>query len=215
MVAMSQPLCPEEFRGPVRAGIIGSIRTAYDEADEIYAPDRGRGDHLHGLAVYHVASFNLRNRFDGFPGVQFVSRGEGPELRIGPYRVRWNKVGRGGDGQTIRGAFPRGSRAAAFMAQENQLRLFDEAAFAQGGFPLNWVIAHLGNPIDGVVGIYLASPIETDGHSVTGWRDIVPIWSAADPDVEFPDLPIPGLPEPAELGDLDLELRDDEDVAEA
>jgi hypothetical protein len=206
---MSQSRCPEEFQGPVRAGIIDSIRGAYDEADEIYAPDRGRGDHLHGLAVYHVASFNLRNRFHGVPGVQFVSRGEGPELRIGPYRVRWNKVGRGGDGQAIRGAFPRGSRAAAFMAQENQLRMFDEASFQPGGFALNWVIAHMGNPIDGVVGIYLASPIETDGRSVTGWRDIVPIWSAADPEVEFPDLPTPGLPEPVDLGELDVELRDD------
>jgi hypothetical protein len=199
----------------VRAGIIEAIRGAYDEADEVYAPDRGRGDHLHGLAVYHVASFNLRARFDDYPGVRFVSRGEGPELLIGPYRLRWNKVGRGTDGQTIKGSFPRGSRAAAFMADQNQLRLFDEATFEPDGFPRNWVIAHLGNPIDRLVAIYLASPIETDGRSVTGWRDIVPIWSAADPDVEFPTAPTPGLPEPADLGDLELELRDDEDAGSA
>ena len=207
---MTQPRCPEEFRGPVRAGIIAAIRGAYDEADEIFAPDRGRGDHLHGLAVYHVASFNLRNRFDDFSGVQFVSRGEGPELRVGPYRLRWNKVGRGVDGQSIRGSFPRGSRAAAVMAEQNQLQLFDEAAFEPRGFALNWVIAHMGNPIDHLVAIYLASPIETDGRSVTGWRDIVPIWSAADPDVEFPTAPAPGLPESVELGELDIELRDED-----
>jgi hypothetical protein len=202
--------CPEEFRGPVRAGIIRAIRSAYDEADEIYAPDRGRGDHLHGLAVYHVASFNLRAEFDGFPGVRFLSQGKGPEMAVGPYRLRWNKVGRGGDGASIRGSFPRGSRAAAFMAQENQLRLFDEASFEHDGFPTNWIIAHLGNPLDHLVAIYIASPIETDGRSVTGWRDIVPIWSAADPEVEFPSAPQPGLPEPVEIGELDLALRDED-----
>lgn len=207
---MEQPVCPEEFRGPVRAGIIRAVQGAYDEADEIYAPERGRGDHLHGLAVYHVASYNLRAEFDLFPGVRFLSHGKGPEMAVGPYRLRWNKVGRGGDGESIRGSFPRGSRAAAFMAEENQLRLFDDATFEHHGFPTNWIIAHLGNPLDHLVAIYLAAPIETNGRSVTGWRDIVPIWSAADPDVEFPAAPRPGLPEPVELEDLDLELRDED-----
>jgi hypothetical protein len=202
--------CPEEFRGPVRAGIIRAIQGAYDEADETYAPDRGRGDHLHGLTVYHVASFNLRREFEGFPGVTFKSHGKGPELAVGAYQLRWNKVGRGGDGESIRGSFPRGSRAAAFMAEQNQMRLFDDASFDHDGFPTNWIIAHLGNPLDHLVAIYLASPIETNGRSVTGWRDIVPIWSAADPEVEFPAAPRPGLPEPVEIGDLDLELRDED-----
>jgi hypothetical protein len=207
---MDNPSCPEEFRGPVRAGIIRAFQGAYDEADETYAPDRGRGEHLHGLTVYHVASFNLRREFEGFPGVSFRSHGRGPEMSLGPYRLRWNKVGRGGDGDTIRGSFPRGSRVAAFMAEQNQMRMFDDASFDHDGFPSNWIIAHLGNPLDHLVAIYLASPIETDGRSVTGWRDIVPIWSAADPEVEFPAAPRPGLPEPAEIGDLDLELRDED-----
>lgn len=212
---MSRPFCPIEFRGPVRAAIIDAIRRAYDEADEVYAPERGRGDHLHGLAVYHVTSYNLRTRCEDLPGVRYVSRGEGPELQVGPYRLRWNKVGRGGDRGSIRGSFPRGSRAAALMAEENQLRLFEETAFEHEGFSTNWIIAHLGNPIDHLVAIYLAAPIGTNGKSVTGWRDIVPIWSAADPDVEFPSAPMPGLPEPVEVGDLEVALRDDEEAAAA
>lgn len=215
MCRMVDAPCPAEFRGPVRAGIIDAIREAYDEADEVYAPERGRGDHLHGLAVYHVASFNLRVRFEDVPGVRYVSRGEGPELEVGPYRLRWNKVGRGRDRQAISGAFPRGSRAAALMAEQNQLRLFDDTAFEHDGFATNWIVAHLGNPIDHLVAIYLASPIETNGKHATGWRDIVPIWTAADPNIEFPSAPMLGLPEAVELGDLDLELRDDEDAPAA
>ncbi|HEX7949784.1 MAG TPA: hypothetical protein VF494_05500 [Candidatus Limnocylindrales bacterium] len=210
---MTSPHCPAEFNGPVRAGIIAAIRTAYDEADEIYAPERGRGDHLHGLAVYHVASFELRNRFEDQAGARFVSHGHGPELHVGPYRLRWNKVARG-TGQSIRGSFPRGSRAAALMAAENhQLVLFDEAALEPGGFPVNWIIAHMGNPTDHLVAIYLAAPIDTDGQSVTGWRDVVPIWSVIDPESEFPSAPEPGLPEPVALGDLDVALRNDEDAS--
>ncbi len=206
---MEYTRCPEEFRGPVRAGIVRAIRAAYDEAEEVYAPDRGRGDHLHGLAVYHVASFNMRNEFEGFPGARFESRGRGPELVLGPYRLRWNKVGRGNDGESIRGSFPRSSRAAAFMARENQLQLFDEAEFEHDGFATNWIIAHLGNPRDHLVAVYLASPIETNGDRVTGWREIIPVWSVADPEVEFPAAPRPGLPEPIELGDFEIALRDE------
>lgn len=207
---MDHPSCPEELRGPVRAGIIRAIQRAYDEADETYAPDRGRGDHLHGLTVYHVASFNLRREFEGFPGVTFHSHGRGPEMAVGPYRLRWNKVGRGGDGESIHESFPRGSQVAALMADQNQMTLFADEAFEHHGFPINWIIAHLGNPLDHLVAIYLASPIESDGRSVTGWRDIVPIWSAADPDVEFPAAPRPGLPVAVGLDDLDIALRDED-----
>lgn len=206
---------PNELRGPVRDAIVAAIRDAYDQADETYAPDRGRGDHLHGLTVYHVATHNLRVAFEDYPGAAFLSRGRGPEIHLGPHRVRWNKVGRGGEAGGIHSRFPRGSRAAAVMADENQMRLFDEASFESDGMATNWIVAHLGNPIDHLVAIYLCSPIESNGRTVTGWRDVVPIWSAADPDAEFPEAPEPGLPDPVELEELRVELRDDEDTAAA
>jgi hypothetical protein len=205
---MNPPQCPEEFTGPVRAGIIDAIRGAYAEADEVYAPDRGRGDHLHALAVYHVACFRLRLNLEGMPGVFVVSRGQGPELRIGSRNVRWNKVGRGDGGDTINNSFPRSSKVAAIMARENnQTKLFSDDMFDDDtGSPTNWIIAHLGNARDGLMAIYFAAPMATDGVRVTGWREIIPIWSAVEPDVEFPRAPAPGLPESIELDDLPIEL---------
>lgn len=208
---MNAPERPEEFTGPVRAGIIDAIRGAYAEADEVYAPDRGRGDHLHALAVYHVACFRLRLNLEGMPGVFMVSRGQGPELRIGSRNVRWNKVGRGDGGDTINNSFPRSSKVAAIMAAENQqTKLFSDDMFEQSGSPTNWIIAHLGNARDGLMAIYLVAPMETDGVRVTGWREIIPIWSAVEPDTEFPTAPTPGLPESIELDDLPIELIETE-----
>lgn len=205
--------CPPELRGSAQEALVAAIRRGYDEANAIYDPGRGLGDTLYGQAVYSVASHHIARTFDGWPGAAVVSRGRGPELHIGGNRVRWNKVGRGTDGGGIRGRYPRGSRAAAAMANENQLRLFSEDALEPDGVATNWILAHLGNPIEGLVAIYLASPIETDGDSVTGWRDIIPIWSAADPMSDAPEAPVPGLPEPVELGALEVLLVDEGDTA--
>src|SRR5690349_9616701 len=116
--------CPPELRGPARDALVAAIRGAYDEANGIYDPARGLGDTLYGQAVYSVASHSIARTFDGWPGATVVSRGRGPELHIGGNRVRWNKVGRGTDGGGIRGRYPRSSRAAAAMANENQMVLF-------------------------------------------------------------------------------------------
>lgn len=215
---MNHPQCPGEFTRAVRAGIIDALRGAYAEADEVYAPDRGRGDHLHALAVYHVACFQLRLNLEGLPGVFMVSRGQGPELRIGSRNVRWNKVGRCDAGDTISNSFPRSSKVAAIMAAENsQIKLFSDDMFDDpSGSPTNWIIAHLGNARDGLMAIYLAAPMETDGVRVTAWREIIPIWSATEPDTEFPSAPTPGLPELIELDDLPIELIDEapEDIGD-
>jgi hypothetical protein len=77
------------------------------------------------------------------------------------------------------------------MANENQLRLFSEESFEPDGVATNWIIAHMGSPLDHLVAIYLCSPIETDGSSVTGWLDVIPIYSATDPFAEFPTAPEP------------------------
>lgn len=209
---MTEQRLPQPFDQQFRARIVQALRGAYREADEVYAPDRGRGDHLHSLAVYHVATFNLRRDLDGVPGVSLDDRGRGPELRVGPYALRWNKVGRGEDADGIGGAFPRGSAAASVMAEKNQLRLFTDADLELAGFVPNWIIAHVGNAIDGLLAVYLASPISTVSGRVTGWRDAVAIWSAAEPEAAFPSAPLPGLPDAVDIGWLPVELLDDEAI---
>jgi hypothetical protein len=196
--------CPPEFTSEIRRRIIEAIRTAYAEADERYAPDRGVGDRAYGIIVYDVLTFRLMHDVASLPPVAFRWTAEGPSLSI--------KVGRGRAGESMRAAFPRPSRSSAEMAIENQqLSLW---SVANGTAPVelaNWIICHMGNPRDGLRAVYLAAPIESDGERITGWREIIPIWSADQLDSEFPsEAPAMGLPEPDALPDFDLSLVDEE-----
>lgn len=204
---MSRADCPPEFTADLRARVVAAIQKAYGEADAVYAPDRGLGDRVHAIAVYDVLCMLFEQELATLPAVSYESRGQGPILRIGDLRVRWNKVGRGETGQTIATSFPRGSRAAVMMALENQqMTLWGDV---DGVRPLNWIICHLGNPRDGLRAVYLAAPIEADGERVTGWRSAVAIWSADDPTAEFPEAPPVGLPEAAPLPELEIALLDE------
>lgn len=210
---MSRADCPPEFTAPLRITV--ALQAAYTEADNVYAPDRGLGDRVHDIAVYDVLCMLLERDLLGLPGVSFESRGQGPQLRVGDLRVRWNKVGRGEAGQTIDTSFPRGSRAAVFMALENQQMTLWSEPSEDDAHPSNWIICHLGNPRDGLRAIYLAAPIQADGERVTAWRSSVAIWSADDPGAEFPAAPPIGLPEAALLPDLEISLLDDSAGADA
>jgi hypothetical protein len=210
-LAMSTTPCPPEFTRDIRATIISALQTAYAEADALYAPERGVGDRVHAIAVYDVVCMLFERDLAAQPNVTFVSHGRGPELRIGDLRVRWNKVGRGTEGNGIQSSFPRGSRAAVFMAIENkQMTIWSDDGSSENAQLTNWIAAHLGNPRDGLRAVYLAAPIEVDGERVTGWHTVVPIWSADDPTAEFPVAPTVGLPEPAPLPELEIGLIDDE-----
>lgn len=204
---MVSPTCPVEFTADLRALLIAALRRAYDEAAILYAPQRGIGDRVHAIAVYDAATFAIEQTASDLPHVSFVSRGQGPELWVDGFRLRWNKVGRGDRGESIGSSFPRGSRTAVEMALDNkQMTLWDDVGDVT---PTNWILCHLGNPRDGLRAVYLAAPIEADGVRVSGWRNIVPIWSADDPTAEFPDAPSIGLPEAVELPELDIALLDE------
>lgn len=213
---MPSSRCPAEFTPDVRRRIIEAARAAYAEADERYAPDLGVGDRSYGMIAYEVLTYRLRQDVASDPSVAFEWHGDGPCLRIGALRVRWNKVGRGGAGETIATSFPRPSGAAAQMALDNQqMTLWSEDPGRDRGLPSNWIICHMGNPRDGLRAVYLAAPIHADGERITGWKATIPIWSADDPLAEFPMAPEIGLPEVSPLPDLEIALIDDVEDAKS
>ncbi len=209
--------CPPEFTSEIRRRIIEAIETAYADADERYAPDRGVGDRAYGIIVYDVLTFRLMHGVASLPSVAFRWTTEGPSLWIGALHIRWNKVGRGRAGESIRASFPRPSRSSAEMAIENQqLSLWSVTNGEPPAELSNWIICHMGNPRDGLRAVYLAAPIESDGERITGWREVIPIWSADDLENEFPTkAPTIGLPEPGALPDFDLSLIDEEKESDA
>lgn len=204
---MNSHRTPDEFTQSRREAFRDALLGAYADAAEVYDPDRGFNDLLHGLIVYHLAGHRLQRAFEDDPDVRFESFGRGPELRIGQRRIRWNKVGRS-SGEQIGSLFPRGSLVAAAMAEDNQqLLLWGEDRSEID--PSNWFLAHIGNPRDGLIRLYLAAPISADGREVTGWASWIPIYDAAQPLADFPEAPAPGLPEPVTFGPLEVSLIDE------
>jgi hypothetical protein len=209
--------CPPEFTPEIRRRIIEAIQVAYAEADERYAPDRGVGDRAYGIIVYDVLTFRLMHDVASLPPVAFRWTAEGPSLWISALHIRWNKVGRGRAGESPRVSFPRPSRSSAEMALENQqLSLWAATQGEVLAELAHWIVCHMGNPRDGLRAVYLAAPIESDGERITGWREVIPIWSADDLDSEFPALaPTIGLPEPDALPEFDLSLIDEASDSDA
>jgi len=207
---MTTVKCPPEFTSDIRHRIVAATQSAYAAADERYAPGDGVGDRSYGMIAYEVLTYRLREDVASDPAVAFEWHADGPCLRIGALRVRWNKVGRGRAGETIVTSFPRPSGAAAQMALENQqMTLWGDGPSRELVAPSSWIICHMGNPRDGLRAVYLAAPIRTDGEQITGWRATIPIWNADDPLAEFPTAPDIGLPEAASLPELEITLIDD------
>ena len=202
--AVDNSNCPTQLDASRRAVLREALLAAYSEAAEVCDPERGYNDLLHGLIVYHLTGFRLQRGFEDDPGVNYEFSGAGPELSIDGLRLRWNKVGRSASEQ-IAASFPRPSLAGALMAEANQqLGLWADEFDATE--PVNWILAHIGNPRDGLIRAYLAAPLRSDGRAITGWASWVAIYDAAQPQIDLPEAPAPGLPEPVEIEPVEISL---------
>lgn len=186
---------------------------AYDLARDHYDPDIGVDGQIFAFAVYKIASHLFQERVDvDLPGAAVVWNGRGRELVCGGRHIRWNKVG-SSERDRIDESFPSRSRSAALMADANMEQL---TLGLRDGEPANWILAHVGNPVDGLRALYLAAPIEVRGGQVAGWARWLAIYDAARPDETLPPaMPAPGRlePMPAELPDFELRVLPDEGSA--
>ncbi len=186
---------------------------AYELARDHYDPDIGVDGQIFAFAVYKIVSHLFQERVDlDLPGGAVVWNGRGRELVRGGRHIRWNKVG-SSERDRIDESFPSRSRSAAVMADANVEQL---TLGLRDGEPANWILAHVGNPVDGLRALYLAAPIEVRGSQVVGWARWLAIYDVERPDEMLPGaMPVPGSiePMPAELPDFDLRVRPDEGSA--
>ncbi len=186
---------------------------AYDLARDHYDPDIGVDGQIFAFAVYKIAGHLFQQRVDvELPGAAVVWNGRGRELTRSGWHVRWNKVG-SSERDHIDHSFPSRSHSAALMADANMEQL---TLGLRDGQPKNWILAHVGNPVDGLRALYLAAPIEVRAGQVAGWARWVAIYDAARPDELLPGaMPAPGPiePMPADLPDFELRVLPDEGSA--
>ncbi len=204
---MADTTLPQAFDRAFRDALRQDTSAAYGlAADRIYSPENGWGALMYGLAIYFNLDHRLRARYENGSPMRYATTMQGSELRTTDLRVRWKKTGARLTGP---GEIHRPSDVLIELANENmavQPTLLDQPTLS------NWVIAHSGNPSDGLLTIHLAAP-RIAGTRYIGWHQSVAIFDARRPQLDFPDLEAPGLPESMELPDLLIGFRSDAPAA--
>lgn len=175
-------------------------------AQRIWSPADGIGTLMFSLGVYFNVTERFSRIFGGTGPLVFKRTMRQAELG-GPngMRVRWNKTRTGG--RTLDDV-TRPSETLIELAIENLVSQLALGLAADK--PAHWIIAHSGNPVDGLLTMHLASPVSSqDNRRIVAWSEVVPIFDARHPDLDFPEIEAPGLPEPAELPGLELRFREE------
>lgn len=216
---------PVEFTSDVQVGMVDALAQCYAWTQSNCDPAAGRGSLWVALTVAAMIGSRLRSTL---PAEATVIVGSlSAEVRIGRQRVRAHKVGRSTTDE-VGSSFPGRSPVGVGMATRNRLQGILELPgidqpvtkrlLWEPPSPTDWILAHMGNGVDGLQAVYLCVPWESDGKTITGWRG----WSTLhradglDAAATQPGLPIP--PPPAvgiSLPPIDLiqELNADSDVS--
>jgi hypothetical protein len=198
------PSLPNDFDLSFRDAIRQDCRAAYGlAADRIYSPQDGWGAMMFGIAVYFNLDRRFQARFLGESRFRYVLGRRRPELQTGDLRVSWNKTGAAVGAP---GIIERPSGVLLELASEN---LMAQSTLFGAPDPVSWVIAHAGTAENGLASIHLAAPQFARNGRVVGWQESIAIFDARRPDLDFPDLAAPGLPEPAPLVEFGLAFRPD------
>lgn len=156
-----------------------ALERAYDNACENHHPSRGSNEMTFGFDVYHFAVHELTSAAERSGGaLRIISRF--PTFRLGAndYELACHRVGTHAD-ENIDTAFPNNDNAACTMVQA-QLWLpgVDRAAGIEKARKV--VIAHLGNPEDGLGAIHACIPGKTVGDRIAGWAVTQRMWHSDD-----------------------------------
>lgn len=207
----------------IKAGIVGALRRAYGIVQEAHDDSLGWDAHTFGYSVYRLGLHWLTKFCEASSGklelvdeLKTLSR-----FRCGEYTFGFYKVG-SSITDNIWEALPTSENGGFTIGDDadSQLLLAGLEDFMVDRVDLRryGVIAHLGNPKDGLSAVYLCIPVQAEGGKITRWGYAEPIYqrtmgnSAAPPPppVDGPPpevLPQPIAPEEEPEGDVIVTAR--------
>jgi hypothetical protein len=149
---------------------------AYDDARERFNDKIGCNTSTFGTEIYHFACFRLEERVgDLGEDAKVALRHPAFRLEIGGFEVGCHKVG---DLETdsIWRSFPQSEFAGETLASPQLLLFGGEGKGQIGGI----VIAHQGNPTQGLCALYLCLPDSVnDRGRIDHWGHVEPLWRRA------------------------------------
>lgn len=154
--------------------LVTAVVEAYRTAEEHYDTSRGSNTRTFGFGLYNYNVHELCRAANASAGtVMILRRYPSFRLQVDAYEIACYKVGTSCS-QDIWSSFPGNQGAAPALVRE-QPSLFPEFEPSMES-PGKLVLAHLGNPEDGLEALYLCAPTETDGRRITGWAFVDPLW---------------------------------------
>lgn len=169
------------FVPAINGSFVSALRRAYNTTCEHHVPELGSDETTFGFNLYAHAVHELGLEAKQHPHTLVVASKK-PLFRLSAseYTLACHRVGRS-EKQDIRSSFPQNDGAAPAMVEE-QLWL------SGAGFKpeinvkkaRNLILAHLGNPDEGLRAVYLCIPDKTDKGRISSWAFTYPIWRADD-----------------------------------
>ena len=173
-----------EFSTETRLQLVEAVQRAYETAIDSYDTATGSNNSTFGHDLYWFCVHELKTIAE--PEVsQLELIRERPEfrMRVGSCILACHRVGSDPD-QDIAKSFPKNNRAAGQLARSNFKQLFlpgfedDDPELNKDIEKLNIVLAHIGNPHDGVCSVYLCVPIHEENGRIMNWGYTELLWKA-------------------------------------
>lgn len=193
--------------------LVRVVRGGYAAAGRHHVEDDGCNGFTYGTILYHFLRHRLIQLAETEGQVEIAPCDHELEFRlqIGPFRIACHRVGTSAD-DPIEASFPSSHGAAGKLAIENAIQL-SLGLPIEDAVPENLVLAHMGNPGDGLQALYLAAPIAShDGGRISSWGFTRRLWIV---DEETRRPPVADLPKPATIPEPVVRLRDRRSESEA
>lgn len=198
------------FTSELKREILAAAMRAYRIVQEDQRPNVGYNSQTFGHCVYHVGCYQLGEVCKLSPGqlTRMEELGNLARFQSGDYTLGFYKVGKSAH-ENIWECFPTSENGA--NDGHPILPGLEDELLDQVDALRYVVVAHLGNPEDGLCALYLCIPIEKSGGKIRRWGYAEPIYIADGTmavSVEAPDAPLtpeaPRISVPAEEPEGDV-----------
>lgn len=192
------------FTPAILDAIVRAHAVAYNDAAERHDPAVGSNATTFGVGVYNYAWHRLRDTSKSHPTMSVTKDNGADRLHVGAFVLGSHRVGSSADAD-IDHSFPNNDGATTTMIEGHQQYLPGMEPKAEDfADRRRFVIAHLGNPEDGLCALYLCIPEGRYGEKIERWAHTRLIWKRSEirdelppPTIESKPATLPTRPRPA------------------
>lgn len=162
-----------EILKPVQQkAIVDAMLKAYSPAMDAFDEEAGIGNTAFGFLLWSTGRKALTDYLTDVDGVHIISKGNKFEIKIDQKVMKFYRVGNS-TYSDINHSFPRNKNAGKLHEGTYQIE-FDLGEELEK----SWIIAHIGNPEDGLIGLFLCKIEESENGEIKKWNEVHCLYEA-------------------------------------